>query len=251
MARYFVECQYNGTRYHGWQRQPTSTTVQQSIEEALATISREDIVIVGCGRTDTGVHASQYYFHFDTDYTDVKTLLYKANRRLGGDILLVRAVAVSADVHARFDATLRGYTYYITTFRDPFRLETAYYHYRADELVLERLNKAATMLLGQHSFDSFCKSNTDVKTKICTVTESSWAKTDAGYEYTIRADRFLRGMVRLIVGMCINVSRGRLAIREVQTDFAEQRRLSLDWSVPAEGLFLDVVEYPFIREDEV
>lgn len=248
MARYFVECRYNGTRYHGWQRQPQSTSVQQVIEEAFAVITREQITIVGCGRTDTGVHASQYYFHFDTAYEDVTTLIYKANRRLGGDVLLVRAIPTGTDVHARFDAAERGYTYYITTEQDPFRQETAYYHYRAEELDIDQLNKAAAILVGRHSFDSFCKSNTDVKTKICTVTESRWTKTTGGYEYTVRADRFLRGMIRLIVGMCINVSRGRLELADVEADLKEQRRLSLDWSVPAEGLFLDVVKYPFIED---
>jgi len=243
MARYLVECKYNGTRYHGWQRQPNAMTVQQAIEEALSVITREDNTITGCGRTDTGVHAAQYYFHFDTAYTNIDSLLNKANMRLGGDIYLVRAILQTDLVHARFDATLRGYTYYITTERDPFRQETAYFHHRKDELILDRLSAAADMLLGEHSFDSFCKSNTDVKTKICTVTESRWVETASGYEYTVRADRFLRGMVRLIVGMCINVSRERLALSEVAKDFAAQRRLSLDWSVPAEGLFLDVVQY--------
>jgi len=242
--RYFIRCQYNGTRFNGWQRQPDiSTTIQETIEEAISLVTRKKVAIVGCGRTDTGVHASEYYFHFDSDFNDKELLLYKINQIVPRDISFTNIRVVDETAHARFDATRRGYTYHMTCNNDPFHQETKYVHFKAEDLSLSKLNEAARILIGTHDFEAFCKAHTDVNTKICIVEISEWKKTGDGYLYTVRADRFLRGMIRLIVGMCINVSRGKLAIEEVEEALKNKKRLSLDWSVPAKGLFLDKVEY--------
>lgn len=242
--RYFVDCKYKGTHYQGWQRQPHSDqTIQEQIEIALSTISREKIEIVGCGRTDAGVHASQYTFHMDTEYDDIDQLIFKANQILPKDIVLVQGTKVRPQSHARYDASYRGYTYTITKKADPFRLETAYHHFKSSDLDLEKMNAAADILLGEHQFVAFCKTGTDVKTKRCYISESYWTETEDSFIYTVRSDRFLRGMIRLIVGMCINVSRGKLTIEEVKHALHNEERLSMDWSVPGQGLFLDLVVY--------
>jgi len=215
--RYFVKCSYKGTAYSGWQRQPhTPHTIQQLIEDAISLVTRVETPIIGCGRTDAGVHASVFYFHVDTDFEDTDMLLYKINQITPADIHCQSIRQVKADAHARFDATGRGYTYYMSKEPDPFRLETVYTHLKREDINFDKLQAAAQILLGKHDFEAFCKAHTDVLTKFCTVTESRWIETETGYEYVVRADRFLRGMIRLIVGMCINVSRGRLTISEVK-----------------------------------
>lgn len=242
--RYFVKCSYKGTAYSGWQRQPhTPHTVQQHIEDAISLVTRIKTTIIGCGRTDAGVHASVYYFHFDTHFADIDQLLYKINQITPKDIHCYNIRKVRDDAHARFDAVSRGYTYYISREPDPFRLETVYTHLKKEDIKIERLQGAAQILLGKHDFEAFCKTQTDVKTKYCTIIESRWVETETDFKYIVRADRFLRGMIRLIVGMCINVSRDRISLSEVKSAIEGRNRLSLDWSVPGKGLFLDHVEY--------
>jgi len=242
--RYFVRCRYKGTQYHGWQRQPhTPKTIQQELEDALSLVTREQITIVGCGRTDAGVHAADYYFHFDTAYQDVKLLLYKANQIVSNDINCRAIMPVHSEAHARYDATERGYTYYMSKEKDAFRQQTAYTHLQKTDINIEKMQAAASVLLGTHSFEAFCKSNTDVTNKRCTVVRSQWTETETDYQYEVRANRFLRGMIRLVVGMCINVSRDKISLHDVETALAKQHRLPHDWSVPAQGLFLDRVEY--------
>jgi len=242
--RYFVRCRYKGTHYHGWQRQPqTPKTIQQELEDALTLVSREPITIVGCGRTDAGVHAAEYYFHFDTSYQDTQLLLYKTNQIIGHDINCKSITPVRADAHARYDATERGYTYYMSKERDVFRQETAYTHMQRSDIDMQKMQAAAELLVGTHSFEAFCKAHTDVIKKECTVTESSWTETDTDYIYRVRANRFLRGMIRLVVGMCINVSRDKVTLQDVRTAIDNRHRLVHDWSVPAKGLYLDRVVY--------
>ncbi len=242
--RYFVRCKYKGTHFHGWQIQSnTPETIQGHLERAIALVTRVETTIVGCGRTDVGVHAFVYYFHFDTEYRDPQNLRYKINQITPDDIYCAEIIKVESDAHARYDAIERGYTYYISKERIPFTIDTTYTHVKIEELNLTKLNVGARLLLGKHSFDTFCKTHTDVKTKICTIKKSEWIETETGYQYQVRADRYLRGMVRLIVGMCINISRDRLTAEEVISTMERQERLSLDWSVPAKGLFLDYVGY--------
>lgn len=243
--RYFVKCRYKGTNFHGWQRQlNTPKTIQQEIEDALSLVTRIETQIVGCGRTDTAVHAAEYYFHFETHYEDTALLLFKINQIIDKDIHCRAILPVNADAHARYDATERGYTYYIEKEHNPFSREQKYHHMKQSDLMLDKMNKAAALIMGQHSFEVFCKANTDVNTKLCNVTWSNWTETPTGYEYKVRADRFLRGMVRMIVGMCINVSRDRLSLEEVKLALDNRLRLSLDWSVPGHGLYLDHIAYP-------
>jgi len=243
--RYFVKCCYKGTAYQGWQRQPhTNLTIQQQLEDAISIVVRHETSIIGCGRTDTAVHASLYYFHFDTDFTDLGQLIYKVNQIIPHDIYCSAIKAVKDGAHARYDATQRGYTYVMSKETDPFRLETCYTHLKTTDINVTKMNEAASLVLGHHSFEAFCKSNTDVNTKLCTITKSEWIETKTEYIYTVRADRFLRGMIRLVVGMCINVSRDKLSLSQVKSGIDNRERLSLDWSVPGKGLFLDKVEYP-------
>jgi len=243
--RYFVKCSYKGTAYSGWQRQPhTPHTVQQYIEDALSLVTRVETPILGCGRTDAGVHASEFYFHFDTEFTDTDMLLYKINQIIPNDIYCHSIHQVKPDAHARFDAIERGYTYFMSKAPDPFRLDTVYTHLKKEDINIAKLQSAAQLVMGNKDFEAFCKAHTDVKTKICSIKESQWIETESGYHYRVRADRFLRGMIRLIVGMCINVSRDRLTIEEVNDSLVKKKRLSLDWSVPGKGLFLDKVVYP-------
>lgn len=243
--RYFVKCRYKGTKFHGWQRQlNTPNTIQQQLEDALSLVTRVQTQIIGCGRTDTAVHAAEYYFHFDSDYEDTKLLLFKINQIIDKDIHCQVIIPVRDDAHARFDATERGYTYYMEKEHNPFSRELKYHHLKQSDLVLDKLNSGASLILGRHSFEAFCKANTDVKTKYCEITLSRWIETPAGYEYKVRSDRFLRGMVRMVVGMCINVSRDRISLQEVQDAIDNRERLSLDWSVPGHGLYLDHIAYP-------
>ena len=199
--RYFVELSYNGTNYCGWQRQPDAPSVQQTIEEEFSKILRQTIAVVGCGRTDTGVHAKQYYLHFDYEDALPENLLFRLNKMLPKDIAIHKIQDVAADLHARFHATHRAYEYHLVFDKSPFEQETAYYHGPAARLDITKLQEAAQLLLDYKEFFPFCKSNTDVKTMLCDIRRADWEIQDKRLIFHIAADRFLRGMVRLIVGM--------------------------------------------------
>lgn len=243
--RYFIHCTYKGTHYAGWQRQLNAPTVQQSIEEAFTIVLKTKISIVGCGRTDAGVHASEYYFHFDSEEIEDKLFFRKkVNNILKKDISINRVIPVPDNAHARFDAKKRAYTYFLNFKKDPFQKDFQWY-YPYGRLSLNDLNSAAAILLEYKEFFTFCKTHTDVKTMKCELTTSLWKdKGDGLFEYHIASNRFLRGMVRLIVGMCVNVASGKLEEAEVHTALKNQIRLSKSYSVPAKGLFLSKVEYP-------
>jgi len=246
--RYFLEFAYNGTRYNGYQEQPNGTTVQGVIEDALATLLRVPTKIVGCGRTDAGVHALQYFAHFDTEATIPKHFVYRLNSILGKDIVVYRVLLVADDAHARFDATSRSYQYVINFVRNPFEQETAFYCRYGKDLDLEKMQTAAQLLLEYTDFTTFCKSKTDTKTKLCTLRRSEWHY-DASKQqlvYYVTANRFLRGMIRLIVGMCLNVGKGAVALEIVQQALDEQKTLAKALSAPAEGLFLMDICYDYI-----
>jgi tRNA pseudouridine38-40 synthase len=243
--RYFIELAYNGARYKGWQRQPNALSVQQVIEEALSTILRTEIEVTGCGRTDTGVHASQYFLHFDFPGAFPPNFLHRVNKFLPKDIAFFDIREVAPDAHARFDAIRRAYEYTLSWRKDPFSRETVTYYPWAGEFRLEDLNSAAKLLLEYEDFYPFCKSDTDVKTMKCSLFHSEWERQPENhcFVYHIEANRFLRGMVRLIVGMCINVAQGRLSPDTVRRAMDEQKRLERADSAPAEGLFLSQVLY--------
>ncbi len=242
--RYFLELKYDGAAYCGWQRQPDAPTVQQTVEESLTTLLREPVEVVGAGRTDTGVNASYYVVHFDCNVCfDAERLLYKLNRRLPADIAVLSVTPVAESAHARFDAREREYTYFISTRKEPFLRSSAWICYYG--LDVEKMNRAAALMLEYSDFTSFAKLNSNNKTNICHVMESRWSvEADGVLRFTIRADRFLRNMVRSVVGTLVDVGRGRYSVEDFR-DIVEARDLSRSSAgAPAQGLFLSDVVYP-------
>ncbi len=252
MSRYFIKLSYCGTAYNGWQSQPHkgTKTVQDAIEKALGTYLRQTIDITGCGRTDTGVHAKDYYAHFDSETVgDIDTLIYRVNKILPNDIAIHDIIKVHDAAHARFDASSRSYQYHLHTSKSPFADRSYYYFY--DQPNVEILNDAASILLEYTDFTTFCKVNSDVHTMNCDIKECYWEQHGEHFTFHITADRFLRGMIRLIVGMCLQVSRGKLTIDEVRKALEEKRRIGQDWSVPAIGLVLCDIKYPYLNDLEL
>ena len=241
--RYFVELQYDGAAYCGWQRQPDAETVQGVIEQRLSMLRRVPTEIVGAGRTDTGVNASFYVAHFDSDEAvDCAQLAYKLNKVLPDDIAILRIYEVEGDKHARFDAKQREYTYFLTPHKSPFRRFSAWYF--AVDLDVERMNRAATALLRYDDFTSFAKLNSNNKTNVCHISHAQWVvEGDGVLCFTIRADRFLRNMVRAIVGTLVDVGRGRYTVEQFE-DIIRSKDLSRSSAgAPACGLFLSDVRY--------
>lgn len=244
MQRYFVTFSYDGTNYHGWQIQPHDNSVQAELQKALSTLLRQDVEVVGAGRTDTGVHARQMAAHFDLDapLADPRQLAYKLNRLLPRDIAVYDVFPVADDMHARFSATRRTYHYYIHTHKNPFlRKYSCELHYDLDFALM---NEAASHLLTVDDFGAFCKSHTDVKTTLCNVTEARWVQTaDDSWYFVIAANRFLRNMVRAVVGTLIEVGRHRMTIEDFDRVVAGKKRTAAGESMPGNALFLEMVEY--------
>lgn len=245
--RYFVRFSYNGTDFHGSQSQPNGVTVQEVMEQTFTTILRVPIALTFAGRTDAGVHAAEMWAHFCLSPDLMVTLSSKGEREklvmrlnslLPASIAVYEIVPVTDDAHARFSATARTYEYRITTVKDPFHVDTLVRV--ASGLDFDRMNEAARLLLGRHDFASFCRVHTDVKTTFCTVTEAYW-KDDV---FTITADRFLRNMVRAVVGTLFDVGRGKITIDDFQQIIDCHDRRRAGQSAPAGGLFLTRVEYP-------
>jgi tRNA pseudouridine38-40 synthase len=246
MNRYFLYLSYNGKNYCGWQTQPNGVSVQETIEKALALILRTDTPIVGAGRTDSGVHAAEMVAHFDSDGEKnfiLKGLVEKLNRVLPKDIGVDRAVAVKADAHARFDAISREYKYYITDQKDPFAHELKYLnHFPFD---VETMNRLAQILFEYEDFTSFSKLHTDVKTNNCLISKAEWVQVDPhNLVFTIKADRFLRNMVRAVVGTLLEGGRGRLDEIGMRRIIEAKNRCVAGASVPGHALFLEKIEYP-------
>lgn len=245
MQRYFIYLSYDGTAYHGWQVQPNGISVQEEMQKALSTLLRQDIEIVGAGRTDAGVHARVMVAHFDFEQAlDVVQLAYKLNRILPKDISVSKVMAVSTDMHARFSAVKRTYHYYIHLHKDPFhRFYSCELHY---ELDFGLMNEGAAYLLECSDFAAFCKVHTDVKTTICKVTEARWIDDGGGcWHFVISADRFLRNMVRAVVGTLIDVGRHRLTLEQFKAVVEGKNRSNAGESMPGNALFLEDVKYPF------
>lgn len=243
MNRYFIYLGYNGKNYCGWQIQPNGITVQQTIEEALATLLRKPAPITGAGRTDTGVHARLMVAHFDWDEPlDTSFLSEKLNRLLPKDIAIYKVVSVRPDAHARFDATSRTYNYYITVRKDPFNFEQVYRMYGSVDI--EAMNKACRVLYDYIDFTSFSKLHTDVKTNNCKITHAGWKQEGDVWVFTITADRFLRNMVRAIVGTLLEVGKGKLSIEDFKEIIEAKDRGRAGTSVPGHALFLTDITYP-------
>ena len=244
MQRYFIRFSYDGAAYHGWQVQPNARTVQQMLEEALATLLRRPVSVVGAGRTDTGVNAVNMVAHADLPAgTDPSQLLYKLNRILPPDIAVKDILGVRNDAHARFDATARRYCYYVTTEKSPFARR---YACRVGSGIdFEAMNRAAAILTEYTDFTSFSKLHTDVKTNNCRIVEAHWRRIDdAHWVFEIEADRFLRNMVRAIVGTLLMVGRGRMTIEDFRRVIEQKERCAAGDSAAAEALFLVEVKYP-------
>ncbi|MEM7103178.1 MAG: tRNA pseudouridine(38-40) synthase TruA [Bacteroidota bacterium] len=247
--RYFAELSYLGTNYHGWQRQPNGISVQQVIEEGLSTILRADIPITGCGRTDTGVHSSQYFIHFDFDGTFPQRFTRRINKFLPQDIAIRRFIEVHDDAHSRFDAEKRSYQYHIDLYKNPFRTNLAWYYYIANELDVGRMDEAAELLKQYEEFAPFCKTNNDAKTMKCDLYRAEWEIDENAEQliFHISANRFLRGMVRLIVGACINIGEGKIKLDTLKKAMDNQTILEKSLSVPPQGLYLSEISYPYIE----
>ena len=213
MARHFIHMAYNGASYCGWQTQPALPTVQLTLEQALSTLLRQPVAVVGCGRTDTGVHASDFYAHFDCsgqEPLDCGQLVFKLNNLLPPDIAIFAIYPVAENAHARFDATARTYQYHVSPLRLPFRQGLyARIYYMPD---LDLMNRAAEILMEYDDFTSFAKLHTQVKTNICHLTHAEWTEEEGGWVFTIRSNRFLRNMVRSVTGTLLDVGRGKLTI---------------------------------------
>lgn len=242
--RYFIYFSYFGKNYHGWQVQPNAVSVQEVLSGALSTVLREEITLVGAGRTDTGVHARKMVAHFDTDneIKEIQSRITNLNALLPADIAISDIKAVSDNMHARFSAKSRTYKYYITKRKNPFIQETAArFVFPID---VDAMNEAAKTLFDYSDFTSFSKLHTDTKTNICRIYKAKWETEDDDLlVFTIQADRFLRNMVRAIVGTLIEVGRKRLSIDEFRAIIEKKDRCSAGMSVPAHGLFLEDVEY--------
>ena len=241
--RYFVTFSYDGARYHGWQIQPNGDSVQARLQEALSTLLRQEIGVTGAGRTDAGVHARMMVAHFDCDSElDCPQLAYKLNRLLPYDIAVEKVEPVGDEMHARFSATSRTYHYYIHTVKAPFqRAYSCELHYPLD---FAKMNEAGQLLMGYDDFGAFCKAGADVKTTLCRVTEARWIQTSPStWYFRITANRFLRNMVRAVVGTMIDVGRGRLSLDEFCKVIEGKRRTEAGESMPANALFLENITY--------
>jgi len=248
--RYFLEISYDGTAYHGWQVQPNATSVQEKLHGALHTFLREETETIGAGRTDTGVHARQLFVHVDSDHpllqNDPAKCVHALNALLPFDIAIHRIIPVHTDAHARFDATERSYEYHIHFEKNPFLVNRS--TLLRDKPDILKMNKACAHLLGTKDFTCFSKSNTQVFTNICTIKEARWVESKTGMVFHVTADRFLRNMVRAIVGTLLEVGLKGKPIAYLDEVIASQNRSKAGVSVPAHGLYLTKIVYPYIQQ---
>ncbi|NOX46112.1 MAG: tRNA pseudouridine(38-40) synthase TruA [Chlorobi bacterium] len=244
--RYFIRLAYNGGRYHGWQMQDNALTVQAVVNDAVSKIFGQQINVTGCGRTDAGVHAREFFIHFDIAYIiqkqDKETYLKKLNGYLPKNISMSEIIPVTENAHARFDAASRTYQYFISRKKDPFNQDFSWFVY--GDIDVDKLNEAANILFGYSDFTSFSKTNTDTITNNCKIKFAHWEEKDNMLVFTITADRFLRNMVRAIVGTLLDVGRGKNDLAGLRKIIESKNRSNAGYSVPAKGLFLTKVEYP-------
>ena len=243
--RYFIKLSYKGTHYHGWQYQPNAMSVQEELEKAFSLILRGEIAITGAGRTDAGVHAKNYIAHFETkkplDAAQLKELIYKLNSYLSKDIAIHNIYQVDDNMHARFDAKERTYQYNITTTKNPFATESAWYVH--GKLDVDKMNLACEILKEYTDFGSFAKLHSDNKTNICDLMEARWEFKVELLVFTIKADRFLRNMVRAIVGTMVDIGQGKTSLDELREIIESKDRNQAGRSVPGHGLFLVEIKY--------
>lgn len=250
--RYFIHLAYNGRNYSGWQIQPNAVTVQDLLESGLKHLAKVESV-TGCGRTDTGVHASDFYAHFDAgrsmSVSELETLTAKLNRYLPEDIKVFSIKAVLPDAHARFSALSREYKYLIIKEKDPFLFEKAYFLH--GDLDVEAMNQCAALLVGKHDFECFSKVRTEVNNFVCEVYDAHFSESNHVLEFTIKADRFLRNMVRAVVGTLLEVGKGKMDATGFAKVLESRNRCKAGYSVPAKGLTLTRIEYnPAVFDNE-
>lgn len=244
MKRYFMEIGYDGTNYHGWQKQPNAITVQETIETSLRTLLRENITVTGCGRTDTGVHANSFYLHFDVTclIDSIEDFKHRINSFLPNDVAVYNIFPVNNDAHARFDAISRTYHYHIHTLKDPFLAGSSLLIHKQPDI--DAMNTACTYLMQYTDFTSFSKLHTDTKTNICHIQHASWQQNNYRLTFKITADRFLRNMVRAIVGSMLRIGYGTEKPEHIKSVIEAHDRSAAGQSVPAHGLYLIKTEYP-------
>lgn len=244
--RYFISLAYLGTHYSGWQVQPNAPSVQASLEAALAILLRHPVGVTGCGRTDAGVHARYYIAHFDTDAGLPDTFIHSLNSILPRDIAIYSIWQVAPEAHARFDAFRRSYEYHIALRKDPFATETAWFFAQHEKLNVEKMQAVADLLPLYRDFFPFCKTDSGTEGYTCTLESAQWVHSPDTQRliFHITANRFLRGMVRLVVGACINAGMGKIQVEDVKAALDTQKMLKKSLSVPPQGLFLTAVEYP-------
>lgn len=249
MSRYFLEIAFDGSGFHGWQIQPNALTVQEEINKALGVLLQDSsLETVGCGRTDTGVHAKQFFVHFDTDsINDLDKFAFRLNGILPNSISVSRLIPVKEEQHARFDATKRTYTYHLHQQKDPFLWGKSMFFPQA--LDMELMNDAARILLDTVDFSSFSKSHTQTYTNNCDVSLAKWEQRENRWVFTISADRFLRNMVRAVVGTLLEVGQGKITKSQFQEIIDGRDRRQAGYSVEACGLYLERIEYPYISNE--
>jgi tRNA pseudouridine38-40 synthase len=244
--RYFLRLAYDGSRYHGWQRQPNGITIQQTLEEAMSMMLRSPVLLTGAGRTDAGVHANEFFAHFDFDQQITKAegekLVFRLNGFLGGEIVLFELFPVTAHTHARFSAVSRSYRYCISRVQNPFRRD--YTHFLYGHLDHTRMNEGAEVIMGYEDFTSFSKVDTDTMTNICKISHARWEMEGSELVFTITADRFLRNMVRAIVGTLLQMGTGKITLDDLKRIIESKNRSEAGDSVPAKGLTLFRIVYP-------
>jgi tRNA pseudouridine38-40 synthase len=241
--RFLFQITYLGTNYHGWQSQNNAIGVQEIVEKTLSTILREEISIVGSGRTDTGVHCAKQFFHVDIEKLfDKEKLIIQLNSYLPKDIAIHRIQQIKSTASARYDAFERTYQYHITQIKDPLRTGMAFYCFKS--LDVPTMNKAAALLMGQHDFECFSKVKTDVNHFLCDIKTANWNQKKELLVFTITANRFLRGMVRAVVGTLLDVGTGKISMKEFQEIIKSKDRKKAGMNVPPDGLFLTDVKYP-------
>ena len=241
--RYFIEISYLGTGYHGWQIQPNAITIQEVLENCMSKILNSKIKLIGAGRTDSGVHANQMFAHFDFNSKIINSneLIYKLNSFLPKEIVINDLIMVKNDAHARFDAISRSYEYHITNKKNPFQINKIYFF--KNSLDLKKMNLCSDILLDYNDFKCFSKSKSDVKTYNCNILYAKWEIINEVFVFKIKADRFLRNMVRAIVGTLIEVGRKKISVKDFEEIILKKNRSSAGFSAPAKGLFLTDISY--------
>lgn len=246
--KYFLQLMYDGQAYAGWQRQPNVTSVQAVIEDRMSRMLQTEVAIMGCGRTDSGVHALDFFAHTVVEAVLDDSFLFRLNNFLPRDVAIIKIWPVHEEAHARFDATERSYIYHIHFHKNPFREKYSFYYRRAANFSLDTLNEFSQKLTTYEDFQTFAKVHSDVNHHRCQLSRCEWQESQDGIELHITSNRFLRGMVRLITGASLRYAEGRITMEDLERAMSRGEQIKDIWSVPAHGLFLSDIRYPYIEK---